>query len=63
MLDSVHALDPATLRAALEDLRLSPAAIDGTLSRLDEIQTRGMITGQNWPGEIRRWSRYGTLHP
>jgi hypothetical protein len=48
----VRAVDPDRIRHALHSLGMSSPAIAGTLERLREVQIRGMITGESWPGRI-----------
>lgn len=52
VMTAVRAVDPDQLRNTLRATGLGEAAIDGTIARLTEIQTRGMITGEAWPGVI-----------
>jgi hypothetical protein len=48
----VRALDPDQVRGMLTATGLSPVAVDGAVARLQEIQDRGMITGEAWRGPI-----------
>jgi hypothetical protein len=50
--DAVRAVDPGQMRQMLQDSGLSPQATDLAVARLEEIQRRGMITGEAWPGEF-----------
>lgn len=52
VLAAVKQVHPDQLRSAAEDLGMSDQAIEGAVARLREIQTRGKITGENWPGSI-----------
>jgi hypothetical protein len=52
VVDAVRGVDPNVMRQTLQDSGLSPTAVDLAVSRLEEIQRRGMITGENWRGPI-----------
>ena len=55
VLQAVKSLHPDRLRAGLQDAGLSDKAVDGAVSRLQEIQRSGKITKENWPSEVT-WS-------
>lgn len=72
VLDAVKAVHPDQLRSGLREVGLSEKAIDGAVARLQEIQMRGKITGEKWPGDINwsseapapfYWQPYRTLPP
>ena len=52
LLDSVRTIDEGALVQQLQHLELSPESIQGTMDRLHEIQTNGMITGESWKGFV-----------
>lgn len=52
VMQNVRAVDPGQVRTTLQASGLSDQAVDGVVSRLGEVQSRGMITGENWPGII-----------
>jgi len=52
IIDGLNRVDSDRLGDDLARLGLEEPAIDGALSRLDEIRQNGGITGANWPGRI-----------
>jgi len=52
VVDAVRAVDPGQMRHMLQESGLSPQATDLAVARLEEIQRRGMITGEAWPGDF-----------
>ncbi|MBC6458962.1 hypothetical protein [Actinomadura sp. HBU206391] len=48
----IKAIDIAELRRMLRGSGLSPGAVDGALDRLNELRSRGEITGEAWRGAI-----------
>ncbi len=52
VLHGVRAVDQDALRSTLRASGIPDSAIDGVMARLGEVQSRGMITGEAWPGVI-----------
>lgn len=52
VMDQVRRADPAQIADRLRDAGLGDDAVNGALNRLNEVQTRGTITGENWGGPI-----------
>jgi hypothetical protein len=64
VVDAVRAADPERVREVLRSSGLDDDAIEGALQRLREVQSRGKITGESWPGMIKapaRGTSKGTL--
>lgn len=52
IIDGLNRVDADQLGDDLSRLGLEDRAVDGAISRLDEIRQNGGITGANWPGRI-----------
>jgi hypothetical protein len=57
IVDAVRRVDPNEMRQMLQQSGLSPTAVNLSIANLEEIQRRGMITGEAWPGKITNAER------